>query len=214
MLIYKGKATGLIATREFQRHDPTSIYACQASAWMDEVCMLRWIEEVLKPYLVVNPPPPGIVPVILLDAYRCHMMASVTDAIADLGIEIISIPGGCTGLCQPLDVGINKPFKTRIRALWEEWMIDEIDRTGMVYAPSREDISSWVAQVVWGMDKKPLMRNAWRKTGYDWFPEEAGGRDDDAMEDGDGDVDDDNYDDDADILEDVLGAGDESDDDD
>ena len=63
--------------------------------------MLRWIEEVLKPYLTVNPPPPGIVPVILLDTYRCHMMGSVTDAIADLGIEIISIPGGCTGLCQP-----------------------------------------------------------------------------------------------------------------
>ena len=85
------------------------------------------------------------------------MMASVTDAIVDLGIEIISIPGGCTGLCQPLDVGINKPFKARVRALWEEWMIEKIDRTGMVYAPSREDISSWVAQVVWGMDRKPLM---------------------------------------------------------
>ncbi len=166
--------------------------------------MLCWVDEVLKPYLVVNPPPPGIVPVILLDAYRCHMMASVTDAIADLGLEIISIPGGCTGLCQPLDIGINKPFKTRVRALWEEWMIDEIDQTGMVYAPSREDISSWVAQVVWGMDKKPLMKNAWRKTGYNWFPEEG----DDAMEDGDGDIDDDNYDDEADILEDVLGAGD------
>ncbi len=54
--------------------------------------MLRWIEEVLKPYLAVNPPPPGIVPVILLNAYQCHMMASVTDTIADLGIEIISIP--------------------------------------------------------------------------------------------------------------------------
>ncbi len=78
---------------------------------MDKVCMLRWIEEVLKLYLVVNPPPPGIVPVILLHAYQCHMMASVTNAIADLGIEIISIPGGCTGLCQPLDVRINKPFK-------------------------------------------------------------------------------------------------------
>ena len=64
-------------------------------------------------------------------------MASVTDAIADLGIEIIRIPGGCTGLCQPLDVGINKPFKAQVRALWEECMIEEIDRTGMVYAPSR-----------------------------------------------------------------------------
>ena len=172
---------------------------------MDETCMLRWIDEVLKPYLVVNRPPPGIVPVILLDAYRCHMMGSVTDAIADLGIEIVSIPGGCTGLCQPLDVGINKPFKARVRALWEEWMIDEIDRTGMVYAPTREDISSWVAQVVWGMEGKPLMRNAWRKTGYDWFPEEgdlAGGGGDEVVTDDDND-------DVEDILEDILGGWDD-----
>jgi hypothetical protein len=82
------------------------------------------------------------------------MMASVTDAIAELGIEIIHIPGGCTGLTQPLDVGINMPFKSRVRVLWEEWMIDEIDRTGLVYAPTREDISGWVAEVVWGLNGK------------------------------------------------------------
>ena len=110
--------------------------------------MLKWVEEILKPYLAGNPPPPGIIPVmILLDAYRCHMMASVTDAIADLGIEIISTPGGCTGLCQPLDLGIDKPFKAHICNLWEEWMIEEIDCTGMVvFAPTHEDISSWVAK--------------------------------------------------------------------
>jgi len=136
---------------------------------MDEVCMLRWVDEILKPYLKVNPPPPGIVPVILLDAYRCHMMASVTDAIAELGIEIIHIPGGCTGLTQPPDVGINKPFKSRVHVLWEEWMINEIHCTGLVYVPTREDISGWVAEVVWGLNGKNLMPNAWRKTGYDWF---------------------------------------------
>jgi hypothetical protein len=87
MMIYKGKAKGHIATREFQNHDPLSLYACQDAAWMDEVCMLRWADEILKPYLKVNPPPPGIVPIILLDAYRCHMMASVTNAIAKLGID-------------------------------------------------------------------------------------------------------------------------------
>ena len=101
-------------------------------------------------------------------------------------------------------------------------MIEKIDLTGMVHTPSCEDISSWVAQVVWGMDGKPLMQNAWRKTGYDWFAEEGdmvggGGvvnvSDDGNMDDGDGNMDDDNYDDDADILEDVLGTGDESDDD-
>jgi len=60
------------------------------------------------------------------------------------------------------------------------------------------------------------MQNAWRKTGYDWFAEEgnmAGGRGIVVVSDGDGDMDDDNYDDDADILEDVLGAGDKIDND-
>jgi hypothetical protein len=222
MLIYKGKAKGLIATRELKHHDLTSVYACQDAAWMDEVCMFWWVKEILKPYQAVNPPPHGIVPVILLDAYGCHMMALVTNKIADLGIEIIHIPGGCTGLTQPLDVGINKPFKSRVRALWEEWMIDEIDRTGLVYAPTREDISGWVAEVVWGMGGKGLMRNTWRKMGYDWFSDEATA---DADDDGnigvtdDGDVGGDNSEDAddfndenaANMLEDILRGG-ESDD--
>jgi hypothetical protein len=117
MPIFKGKVKGLIATRDLKHYDPTSVYACQDATWMDEVCMLWWVDEILKPYLKCNPSPPGIMPVILLDAYQCHMMASVTDKIAELGIEIIHIPGGCTGLTQPLDVGINKPFKSRVRAL-------------------------------------------------------------------------------------------------
>jgi hypothetical protein len=138
------------------------------------------------------------------------MMASVTDAIAELGIEIIHIPGGCTGLTQPLDVGINMPFKSRVRVLWEEWMINEIDRTGLVYAPTREDISGWVAEVVWGLNGKNLMRNAWRKTGYDWFFEEGVG---DVGDNGDDVINDDNdfadIADIADMLDDVLGLGEE-----
>ncbi len=80
---------------------------------MDETCMIRWVQLVLKENLRVNPPPPGIVPVLILDAYRCHVMASVVKQIQKLGIEVIHIPGGCTGLYQPLDVGINKSFKFR-----------------------------------------------------------------------------------------------------
>jgi hypothetical protein len=222
MLIYKGKAKGLIATRELKHHDPTLVYACQDAAWMDEVCMLRWVKEILKPYLAVNPPPLGIMPVILLDAYRCHMMASVINKITDLGIEIIHIPGGCTGLTQPLDVGINKPFKSRVRALWEEWTINEINRTGLVYAPTREDIFGWVVEVVWGMDGKDLMRNAWRKTGYNWFSNEVtadandggnGGVADDGDIGGDDGKDADDFDDVnvADMLKDILRGGDSGD---
>ena len=49
MLIDKGKMDGDIAKREPKNHDPTSVYACQASAWMDKVCMLRWVKETLSP---------------------------------------------------------------------------------------------------------------------------------------------------------------------
>jgi hypothetical protein len=31
--------------------------------------------------------------------------------IQELGVEVERIPGRFTGLCQPVDVGVNKPFK-------------------------------------------------------------------------------------------------------
>ena len=67
-------------------------------------------------------------------------------------------------------------------------MIDTIDCTGMVIAPTCKDILSWVAEVVWGMDGCTLMSNAWRKTGYDWFEGDARGGEEVAAEDAAGDV--------------------------
>jgi hypothetical protein len=93
--------------------------------------MLIWVVECLGSYLNLCPPPAGIMPVILLDSYLCHMMGSVVNAIKDLGIEVIHIPGSCMGLLQPLDVGLNKPFKVRVRTSWEEWMMAMIDNCGV-----------------------------------------------------------------------------------
>ena len=82
-----------------------------------------WIEMVLKPY--VGTAPDDVVPILFWDAYRCHMMNSVVNAIQDLGGEVEHIPGGCTSLCQPVDIGISKPFKAFLRKAWEKWMINE-----------------------------------------------------------------------------------------
>ena len=90
---------------------------------MDEAVMLQWVEEVLEPWS--KHVPAGIVPYLLLDSYKCHLMSSVVHAIQDLGIEVEHIPGGCTGLVQPLDVGVNKPLKNQIRRKWEEYMLEE-----------------------------------------------------------------------------------------
>ena len=52
-----------------------------------------------------------------------------------LGIEVIHIPAGCTYLCQPVDVGINKSIKTAMREKWEDWMLDG---EGMVNGAAKE----------------------------------------------------------------------------
>ena len=83
--------------------------------------MLEWVEKVLKPYLVSAPP--YVVPLILLNSFKVHMLRSAVEAIQSLGAEVEFIPPGCTGLVQPVDVGFNKPFKAKLRAQFSEWMM-------------------------------------------------------------------------------------------
>ena len=118
----------------------------------------------------VEQAPPDVVPILILDSYRCHMMASVVHRIQDLGIEVIHIPGGCTSLCQPVDVGFNKPFKDRIRRLWTEWMVAEGLVDGTTKSPTRLMVACWVDTVMMQMRMEAtIIKNAWLKTGYEWF---------------------------------------------
>ena len=73
---------------------------------------------------------------------------------------MIHIPGRCTGLCQPLDVGINKLFKCRVRQRWEEWMITGIKRTGTVESPSHAEVSAWVVGTLLEIRSLPMLKNA------------------------------------------------------
>ena len=74
-------------------------------------------------------------------------MVSVVTKISELGINVIHIPGRCTGLCQPLDVGVNKPFKHRVRDLWEEWMTDMFDKEGEICDGTKKEVAEWTAIV-------------------------------------------------------------------
>ncbi len=117
-LIFKGKPDGRIAKKEFPSsvYPATHFYKCQEDAWMDEEVMIAWVNEVLAPYVATALD--HVVPILILDMYRCHMMPSVVQMIQELGVEVQHIPGGCTSLCQPVDVGFNKPFKDRMRRQW------------------------------------------------------------------------------------------------
>jgi DDE superfamily endonuclease len=80
---------------------------------MDGHVLREWIDSVLAPSACTAPA--GIVPLLLLDSDSGHLMESVQEAIHQLGVRIIHIPGGCICHSQPLDMGINCPFKSVMR---------------------------------------------------------------------------------------------------
>jgi hypothetical protein len=173
MLIFKGSPNGRIM-QEFPTFPNNIVYACQVNAWMDERMMLLWVDQVLKPYVATAPP--GIVPFLLLDSYRCHMMQTVVRAIEDLGCEVDHIPGGCTCFCQPVDVGVNKPLKARLKQKWEAWMIDEGLQYGIIRPPTRRHIAEWCSHAYCSLPEQ-LVRNAWRHAPYSYFSQQQGQQD-------------------------------------
>jgi hypothetical protein len=166
-LIFKGKTDGRIATKELQTYPEECIYACQQKAWMDEAMMNVWIDLVLIPWR--NTRDPDVVPLLVLDAYRVHMMGSIVNRIQALGIEVQHIPGGCTYLCQPVDVGINRSIKKEMTEQWEEWMINGGGvQDGVAKPPARRQVAEWIVGAYKAITE-PTARNAWKKKGYEWF---------------------------------------------
>ncbi len=119
---------------------------------MDEGVMIVWVDEVLAPYVATAPD--DVIPLLILDSYQCHMMALVVQRIQELGVEVKHIPRGCTSLCQPVNVGFNKPFKDCPRRTWLSWMIAEGVIHGTTSTPTRQDEATWVASVMAEMKRE------------------------------------------------------------
>jgi len=118
MCIFKGTVHGRIVQREFPQNPARDdiILCCQTAAWQDKDNMLLWIDRVLVPYLQDRAL--GAPAAILLDQFKVHWTNEVLARLNQLGITPYKIPAGCTGLVQPVDVGIGKPFKDHVRSQW------------------------------------------------------------------------------------------------
>ncbi len=93
-------------------------------------------------------------------------MGSVVNAIRSLEFEVQHIPGGCTGLCQPVDdVGYNKPFKSRLRKEWLRWMISDGILHGTTSPPSHAEVARWASSAANSLKGTEIIKNAWRKSG-------------------------------------------------
>ena len=72
------------------------------------------------------------------------MMASVVSSIQQLGMKVEHTPGGCTSLCHPVDVRINRSQKANIHEDWENLMLDLGMIASLTEPPTRKLIVEWV----------------------------------------------------------------------
>lgn len=53
-------------------------------------------------------------------SFRGHLTDKVKEQLRRVGTDMVVISGGLTGMLQPLDVSMNRPFKVEFRRLYTE----------------------------------------------------------------------------------------------
>jgi hypothetical protein len=144
-------------------------YACQKKALFNESIIREWVEVILKPY-VTNHVPPRIVPIILLDSFTVHQKGSVVKAIQALGIEVEFAPPGCTGLVQPMDVGYDKPFNSKLKVQFCNWMMLQ-DPNKPTSNSTHHEVTRLIIEVEHNIHTA-MIHNAWKKHNFLYFPDQ------------------------------------------
>ena len=167
-LIFKGEAKGTIATRELPTF-PTKnkvLLCCQPNAWQDQSNLNQWIDNIWAPHIAERPA--NVEPILFLDHFKCHISDQTKAKLESLGTKLVVIPAGCTFTCQPIDVGIGKPIKDRMRAKWISWVQELEDFDTSKIQARRQQIAQWLDES-WEELPANIVRNSWRKTGFSYF---------------------------------------------
>ncbi|CAI7781612.1 unnamed protein product [Closterium sp. NIES-54] len=95
--------------------------ACHENGLMDSPGIVRWLEEGVKPFLKPRFGRHAKSSMLVLDSYRGHLTEEVKEKLCEMNCVPAIIPLGCTAEVQPLDVCINKSFKTSVRQQYQRW---------------------------------------------------------------------------------------------
>ncbi|GFV31451.1 pogo transposable element with KRAB domain [Trichonephila clavipes] len=81
-----------------------------------------------------------------MDSMKAHVSENVKNALKSASSKIAIIPGGLTKKLQPLDVGINRSFKSKVRKLWNSGcqMENKTTKMGKLKRASYENVSNWI----------------------------------------------------------------------
>jgi hypothetical protein len=131
--------------------------ACvQEKGWFDGRVGQIWIEKVLAPY--VRDAQKAL---LLVDHFSVHLTSEFVKSANNLGVDVDFVPAGYTCVLQPVDVGVNAPFKTAIRDLNHAWCLEQypkIANKDKLPTPSRDNVYDWVVQAFETVSAKSIQK--------------------------------------------------------
>ena len=119
--VYEGRRSEYYKRKrkeEMARYDQRVEVHWNENAYANSHLLVDWINQMLVPVL---PPGPRL---LALDVVKFHSTQEVLSTLRSHDIVPSLIPPGCTGLVQPLDVSVNKPFKCLLRDILDELLDD------------------------------------------------------------------------------------------
>jgi len=115
-LIFKGEPDKNIEQRYQQldvvKNKKIKIY-CQANAWCNDYIFHKWLKDVFyhyEEYIIKQKC------ILIMDKAPSHIKSNIIDELTEKQKNFIFVPAGLTRFLQPLDVGINKPFKDHLKS--------------------------------------------------------------------------------------------------
>ena len=99
--------------------------------------------------------------VLLRDSFAVHLMEEIVDRLEGLNVHQIVIPPGMTGELQPLDVGINKPFKDYVKEEYRRWRMSNMTFTakGYIRKPGKKDFLQFVSRAWYKVTESVVQRS-------------------------------------------------------
>lgn len=108
---------------------PESIGAGNGSGWMTATEFLIYMDHFIK-----HTKPSSSDPILLLlDNHQSHIDINVVEKAKSNSIIMLSFPPHCTHRLQPLDVGVNAPFKNYCAKAQDNWMRNNPGKTMSIY---------------------------------------------------------------------------------
>jgi hypothetical protein len=148
--------------------------------------MREYIESVINPFVIKHATvmPDGATnlhSVLLIDCWSVHKSAEFMEYLKRYPhLHVVFIPGGTTGLFQPADVAINRPFKHHMKQSFNMWAATSITnalrqdaaaaiRLDITFKSGlKEALAGWAHDAwLYVGGKQGLIEEGWKRCGLD-----------------------------------------------